>query len=158
MAQSRIRIAARGVVVRDEKILLVEYRGNEPLHYNLPGGGVEYGETLQQAVQRELVEETCVSCEVQDLLFVYEHMTVTHDDKHSVNFFFRCQIADDANPCMPAKPDIYDHVYQSAIVWFPLSEFADAPLYPHVNQHILDGLQNPTPTHIIETIPLRKFE
>lgn len=47
------------LIFRDDDILLVE-RGKEPLKglWSLPGGVVEVGETLDQAVRREILEET----------------------------------------------------------------------------------------------------
>lgn len=155
MANSGIRVAARGVIVRNQSILLVEYQGKNDLHYSLPGGRVEYGETLQQTVQREVLEETCVSAKVNNLLFVYEQMTVAYNDLHSLNFFFGASIETDAVPCMPAKPDVYPHVVQSAVVWMPLSDFPETPLHPPVNQYILKALENPSPIHLIETISSR---
>ncbi len=49
-------IAARAVVIHQEKVLLLYLKKNEV--YNLPGGGLEKGETLDQCVLRELKEET----------------------------------------------------------------------------------------------------
>ncbi len=47
------------IVFRDDSVLLVE-RGKPPLEgqWSLPGGAVETGETLEQAVRRETLEET----------------------------------------------------------------------------------------------------
>ncbi|MCA9325008.1 NUDIX domain-containing protein [Candidatus Saccharibacteria bacterium] len=54
---------ARGLVMHDGKLLLME-RWRDNLHYfSIPGGGIEPGETPEQAVVRELAEET--SCQVR---------------------------------------------------------------------------------------------
>jgi 8-oxo-dGTP diphosphatase len=54
-----------GLVVRDGKVLLIR-RGKQPFldHWSLPGGGVEPGETLREAVKREVREETGLEVEV----------------------------------------------------------------------------------------------
>lgn len=58
---SRPVVGVLAVVWRDDKVLLVR-RANPPQSgcWGFPGGGVELSETLAQAAQRELVEETGV--------------------------------------------------------------------------------------------------
>ncbi|MBN1857014.1 MAG: NUDIX hydrolase [Dehalococcoidia bacterium] len=51
-----MRDRATAVVRRDGQLLLVRDRGFR--HFSLPGGGVQRGETPEQAVIRELAEET----------------------------------------------------------------------------------------------------
>ncbi len=52
----RVRVAGRGIVVRDGKILL-SHELNTGV-YMSPGGGLEEGETLEECCARELMEET----------------------------------------------------------------------------------------------------
>jgi 8-oxo-dGTP diphosphatase len=56
-------------VVRDRRALLAQ-RLREPLRglWSLPGGHIEWGETLHQAALRELAEETAVQAEIRMLL------------------------------------------------------------------------------------------
>lgn len=66
------------MVVRDDAVLLVQ-RASEPLkgQWSLPGGAVEVGETLVEAVQRELREETGLEVKVLDIVEVFER--ISHD-------------------------------------------------------------------------------
>lgn len=68
----RPRIAVDAIILIDRKLVLVR-RGNEPFKgkYALPGGFVEFGETTEQAVEREVLEETGLQTEVSRLLGVY---------------------------------------------------------------------------------------
>lgn len=57
-------LAVSAAVFRDGRVLIVR-RARPPAHglYTLPGGGVELGETLEQAVVREIREETALEIE-----------------------------------------------------------------------------------------------
>jgi len=57
MTSSGPRLAADCIILIDGKVLLI-HRKNEPVGWALPGGFVEYGETVEEAVRREMKEET----------------------------------------------------------------------------------------------------
>ena len=65
---SRPQIAVSAAIFRDDKILLVR-RARSPAKgfYSLPGGRVEFGETLHAALHREIDEETSLKIEIVDL-------------------------------------------------------------------------------------------
>ncbi|WP_336330762.1 MULTISPECIES: NUDIX hydrolase [unclassified Haloarcula] len=75
---------AVGALVTDptDRILFVY----EDEIWKLPGGGVEAGETRQEAVGREVREETGVEITVDELAAVTE-VTVTDDDREATFFF-----------------------------------------------------------------------
>ncbi|MFZ0926423.1 MAG: NUDIX hydrolase [Halobacteriota archaeon] len=60
------------VIVKNKKILLIK-RKREPYRgqYALPGGFVEYGETVEAAVRREVLEETGLVAKIKSLVGVY---------------------------------------------------------------------------------------
>ena len=59
------RIAAGGIVIKDEKILLVRYRDGNGTYLVAPGGAIEDGESLACAAEREVEEETGVKCKAK---------------------------------------------------------------------------------------------
>ncbi|HEY0569207.1 MAG TPA: NUDIX hydrolase [Xanthobacteraceae bacterium] len=59
------QLAVSAAIFRDDKILLVR-RARSPAKgfYSLPGGRVEFGETLHSALHREVDEETALKIEI----------------------------------------------------------------------------------------------
>jgi 8-oxo-dGTP diphosphatase len=54
------RIAACGLVIRDDRILLVCYKDGDEVYLAAPGGAIKDGESLRGAAEREIYEETGV--------------------------------------------------------------------------------------------------
>ncbi len=72
-------VATVGVVcLRGDEVLLIK-RGNPPRQgqWSLPGGRLEWGETLQAGALRELAEETGVSAEILGLIDVVDGVMTT---------------------------------------------------------------------------------
>jgi 8-oxo-dGTP diphosphatase len=68
-------VGVGGVVIRDGRVLLIR-RGKEPLRgrWLVPGGTVELGETLEEAVVREIREETGVEVMPGEVLTVFDRI------------------------------------------------------------------------------------
>jgi len=64
------KLTVDAVVRRGDEILLIE-RKNEPHGWALPGGFVDYGETVELAAERELFEETGIKASGMTMLGVY---------------------------------------------------------------------------------------
>jgi 8-oxo-dGTP diphosphatase len=96
----RIRVAG---ICRDKKgrLLLVNHKKNGRSYWLIPGGGVEYGETLHQALRREFMEELSLKVtKVGDMVFM--HDTIYPDGKrHILNLYFLVNVSGK----MKANPD-----------------------------------------------------
>jgi 8-oxo-dGTP diphosphatase len=68
-------VGVGAVVLDGDRVLLIK-RGHEPLkgQWSLPGGGVELGETLEQAIVREVREETGLDVEVGPIVDVLDRI------------------------------------------------------------------------------------
>jgi len=68
-------VGVGGVLIRDGRVLLIR-RGKEPLRgrWVIPGGTVELGETLEQALVREMAEETGLEVTPGELLTVFDRI------------------------------------------------------------------------------------
>ena len=67
------RVAVGAAVFKDDKVLLV-LRAKPPAEglWAIPGGSVELGETLQEAAEREILEETGLVVRAGDPFFTFE--------------------------------------------------------------------------------------
>lgn len=80
-------VSVGGLVVRGKHFLLAR-RGKEPLKdiWTLPGGAVELGEELEQAIVREILEECQIEVRPLGIIEVFEQ--IFRDDKGRVKFHY----------------------------------------------------------------------
>jgi len=88
-------VGVGAIIIDQERVLLVK-RGNEPLagSWSIPGGLLDIGETLRQAVVREAFEETGLTVEAGELLGVYDRIMLDADQctrYHYVLVDFLCR-------------------------------------------------------------------
>jgi 8-oxo-dGTP diphosphatase len=89
-------IVGVGAVVLDgDRVLLVK-RAHAPLkgQWSLPGGAVDVGETLKEAIRREVREETCLNVEVGPIVDVLDRIRCDADGRvefHYVLVDFLCR-------------------------------------------------------------------
>jgi len=71
----RPRIGVGAVLIHQDKVLLIK-RGKEPLRgrWVVPGGTVELGETLEQALVREVQEETGLTVRPLEVVLVFDRI------------------------------------------------------------------------------------
>jgi 8-oxo-dGTP diphosphatase len=84
---TRPYLAVSAAIFRDGKVLIVR-RARPPAHglYTLPGGGVELGETLEEAVIREVKEET--NLDVEPVALAGYRQAITRDAVGAVERHF----------------------------------------------------------------------
>jgi 8-oxo-dGTP diphosphatase len=87
---NKVRVRACGILVQNDAILLAELLSpiTKKTIWTPPGGGVEFGEKLQETVKREFLEETGLHVEVKELLHFGEIIQNRH---HAIEFYFRVQ-------------------------------------------------------------------
>jgi ADP-ribose pyrophosphatase YjhB (NUDIX family) len=65
----------RAIVKRGNELLLVQHKDPQGIPYNtwaLPGGGIEDGEMLLDAIEREMIEETGIKPVIGKLMYVHQ--------------------------------------------------------------------------------------
>ena len=149
LGYDRIRVAANAVIVRDGQVLLVEFSGGtDQAHFNFPGGGVEPGETLEEAVRREVREETCLDVIVQRLLLVVQSVGSRNTNTirgqrvpwNEVRFFFLCTLVHPEHE--PRLPDVPDGD-QSGVKWIPIHQLPHEPVLPQVSRELAAAIGAP---------------
>jgi 8-oxo-dGTP pyrophosphatase MutT (NUDIX family) len=85
------RVAVRAIIEHEGKLLAVQlkpYKGStilEDPYWCTIGGGIDVGEALIPALQREVMEEVGVKADVGNLLYIQQFV---HGDKEQLEFFF----------------------------------------------------------------------
>jgi ADP-ribose pyrophosphatase YjhB (NUDIX family) len=126
------RVAAKAVIIRDRKLLVIVKRDTAGEFFLLPGGGQDMFEPLHATLRRECLEEIAASVEPGDLLFVRDYIGRNHEfaafdrDAHQVDLMFACSVPADYEPRIGDGPDSD----QTDARWLPLDELATARIYP----------------------------
>jgi 8-oxo-dGTP diphosphatase len=86
--QFRVRVSAYGVAVAEGRVLLARSAFTD--RWDIPGGGIEPWETIEDGLRREYAEETGVAPEVAALLHFEEGWFSIFDRPfHSLRFYYR---------------------------------------------------------------------
>jgi ADP-ribose pyrophosphatase YjhB (NUDIX family) len=128
-------VGVGAVVVRDGKALIVK-RAHEPRkgEWSLPGGLLELGESLQDAVRREIKEETSLDIEVGPLIETFDR--VHRDDHGKIRYHF--VIVDYV--CWPNGGEAVPGSDAEGVAWVSAGEIDDYKVNAHAKAVILRGL------------------
>jgi len=125
---SRVRVVAICVFRHDDRLLVIEgFDKVKRSFYHRPlGGGVEFGETSQEAVQREIREETGQEITDLRLLGVLENLFVC-DGKpgHEIVFVYDGRFVDEAMYGKESMTLTEDGGETFRVTWRPLASFDD---------------------------------
>ena len=145
-----IRNTARALILQDDSILLLRKDGYEQgERFALPGGGQDPGETLEQALQRECLEEIGTRVDIHHLFCVADCFkprdTPPGSTRHLVEFLFTCTVADDYIPQNGHHPD----KHQVEVVWARLDDLVSMPLYPRsLAPYLADAREHAGPVYL----------
>lgn len=91
MKEPQVRVRVAGVYTRSDEILLVNHVRDGRSYWLLPGGGLDFGEGLAAALERELAEECGLSTRTGRLLFLAESLP-PQKHRHILNLVFHGEI------------------------------------------------------------------
>lgn len=138
MNQQTIHVRVCLAVLKDQHILLVPHYNTDagPIQWGIPGGRLEFGESLRDAGLREFNEETGLTAEIVDLLDVSE-VILPERPWHSVAITFLGKVTGGI-----LRAEIHP-VYGSKMPkWFTLEELDNTPYHPpQIVRKALSGIQ-----------------
>ena len=130
---NRLRLRVCGLYREGDRLLLVRHRGVGPTDtfWSPPGGGMQFGETAPDALVREFAEETGLTIDVGNLLFVNEFL---QPPLHALELFFKVYVTGGTlrrgiDPELSVDKQIIDDVR--------LMSFAEIKGYPPQEVHAL---------------------
>ncbi|MEK4365945.1 NUDIX domain-containing protein [Paenibacillus sp. FSL M8-0212] len=123
--ERKIRNSAKALIIKDGRMLAMKQDDNDEVIYILPGGSQNAGETLTDAVKREVAEEIGIDVEPLSLEFVIEG--VYGEALHRVDFVFLCEyigLKDQDSSILPSDEN------QVEYEWLEIKNINELPLFP----------------------------
>ena len=144
-----MRRAVRAIVIKDKQLLVMHRNKFGTEYETLPGGSIEIGETPEQAVLRELLEETSITGANERLVFVEEA-----GDVFGTQYVYLCDYVSGEPQLSPDSPEAPIHAMGKNLYipkWVSLADLENRPfLSEKLKQAILDGVQSGFPVTAIE--------
>lgn len=125
-------VGVAGIVWRGEKVLLIR-RAKEPGagRWSLPSGGQELGETMHEAVAREVMEESAVTASFGQVVGAYDVLHRDDDGRVRYQFVIVCIEGE----WSAGEPNGGDDASDAA--WYSLEEAKALGLWDEVLAHIV---------------------
>ncbi|HOK01951.1 MAG TPA: NUDIX hydrolase [Spirochaetota bacterium] len=126
----KVRIRVAGILIRGNRLLLIAHKKNNEVYWLLPGGGVDYGESLHEALRREFEEELNVAIDVKDLVLVSDSIDPS-GKRHVVNICFLCNYLG-GDFVLGDDKRLHDFKF------FSTEELSDITIFPPINNELVD--------------------
>jgi 8-oxo-dGTP diphosphatase len=114
-----MRKAVRAIIVRDGALLVMHRNKFGSEYYTLLGGGIDPGETAEQSLVREVMEESGFTVTAAKLVFVEEA-----GDPYGTQYVYYCEATGDTPQLAPnsEEADLMPYGNEHTPVWLPVEE------------------------------------
>lgn len=117
----RIRVSCKALIRSDENILVVEEQlKSGRVIWDLPGGGMDYGESPEEAVIREVSEEVGLVVQPQRVVGVYDAVLTERNNIQSVCIVYDAVCNDTSRLTIDHNPATEEMI--TAAHWLPLEK------------------------------------
>lgn len=156
----RLPIRSAAIILNDDRILLIERKKNGRQFYVFPGGGVEEGETNEEAAVREVLEETSVNVSITRLLYHHHYLASDTSSRDSDQYFFLAKyesgepkLQTNTNEAMSQINTDGEDSYNP--MWIKVATLQDKILYPleirdWLIEDLLSGFKKETRSEAME--------
>ena len=125
-----MKVRPCAMILNGNNILTLRYRYGNVDVFALPGGNPDPGETLTEALARELTEELGICTEIGEMILCGE--VIWNEIKSErLHMVFASKLSDHIPTLNP------EHTTALEIVWLPFSVLEDTLLYPNVGKYLL---------------------
>ncbi len=124
-----VRVRVAGILITGEGLLLIAHKKDNDIYWLLPGGGVDYGESLSEALVREFVEELNINISVSDLALISDSID-PNGNRHIVNICFICEYTG-GEYLLGEEGRLHDFCF------FKRDEIPNIKLFPPINNELL---------------------
>lgn len=128
--EPRIRVAA--IIRQGDSVLAVRHTKGDKSYWLLPGGGVDFGETLTEALKRELHEEARLDVKVGDLVLANDSIA-PDGSRHVVNLYFEAEVTG-GEMVVGEDPRVTGLKYVS------VAELSSLAFYPDIRDDLVGGI------------------
>lgn len=130
------QVAVGAVVIHEQSILLIQrlHAPNQGL-WAIPGGKVELGETLQQAAEREILEETGVVIHAKEPCYTFDYIERDPANKIGFHYVIIDLFADFISGSPQAQSDA------KAAAWIKFTELSALAMTTSTRELLLDKLK-----------------
>lgn len=128
-----VRQRVSAIIVNDKKILLIHRIKNNTEYYVFPGGGKEEGESDNDAVKREVKEET--NLDVENIKFAFDDTEILPNGD-SNKFYFVAVSDGEPKLIGPELEDFSPSNYYNP-EWIELKKIKDLTLFPTTGKNEL---------------------
>ncbi|WP_195999645.1 NUDIX domain-containing protein [Clostridium sp. 1001271B_151109_B4] len=135
------RYRAAAIIIENGCVL---FAGNErESYYYSIGGGVHIGESAEEAVKREVLEETGVEYEVERLAFIHENFfggdgTLEGKQCHEIALYFLMK----PRGTQELNSNSYTQGVKESMYWLPIDKLSEYRAYPTFFKEKLKNLKN----------------